>query len=323
MTPPLLEIKNLELEFASGEQWVRAVDGVSFSIGAGETLGLVGESGSGKSMTALSIARLLPSPPVRYPGGEILLNGRDVLRASKGELRQVRGGVVSYIFQEPGASLNPVFRVGRQIKESLKLHRPRAATDVEVVRLLKLVGIPAPESRLRNYPHEMSGGMQQRVMIALALASEPKLLVADEPTTALDVTIQAQILDLLRSLKERLGMSMLLITHNLGIVGQMADRVAVMYAGQIVETARTAELLRRPLHPYTQALIKSVPKLSAGAERLTAIPGTVPDLGSMPPGCRFEPRCPKARPDCSRSVPQLVEVEPGRSARCPYWNAVN
>jgi len=318
-----LEIKNLQLEFGSGDQAVRSVDGVSFSIGAGETLGLVGESGSGKSVTALSIARLLPIPPAYYPAGQILLNGQDVLQASKGDLRKLRGGVVSYIFQEPGTSLNPVFRVGRQIKESLKLHRPQMATDAEVVRLLKLVGIPAAESRLRNYPHEMSGGMQQRVMIALALASEPKLLVADEPTTALDVTIQAQILDLLRELKARLGMSMLLITHNLGIVGQMADRVAVMYAGQIVEMAQTAELLRRPLHPYTQALIYSVPKLGGGAKRLTTIPGNVPNLGSMPPGCRFEPRCAKARPDCAGKAPELVEVEPGRWVRCPYWNAAN
>jgi peptide/nickel transport system ATP-binding protein len=318
--PALLEIKNLQLEFGSGDQAVRAVDGVSFSISAGETLCLVGESGSGKSTTALSIARLLPSPPAHYPAGEILLNGQDVLRASKSELRKLRGGVVSYIFQEPGTSLNPVFRIGRQIKESLKLHRPQMATDAEVVRLLKLVGIPAAESRLKNYPHEMSGGMQQRVMIALALASEPKLLVADEPTTALDVTIQAQILDLLRELKGRLGMSMLLITHNLGIVSQMADRVAVMYAGQIVEMARTAELLRRPLHPYTQALINSVPKLGGGAARLTAIPGHVPNLGAMPPGCRFEPRCAQACPDCARAIPQLIEVEPGRWVRCPYWN---
>jgi oligopeptide/dipeptide ABC transporter ATP-binding protein len=319
----LLEINDLQLEFGSGPQAVRAVDGVSFSIDAGETLCLVGESGSGKSVTALSIARLLPSPPARYPAGRILLDGVDVLAASKNELRKLRGGVVSYIFQEPAASLNPVFRAGWQIKESLGLHRPEAATDAEVMRLLKLVGIAAPESRLRNYPHELSGGMQQRVMIALALASQPQLLVADEPTTALDVTIQAQILELLRELKERLGMSMLLITHNLGIVGQMADRVAVMYAGQIVEMARTADLLRRPLHPYTQALIKSVPKLGGEAERLTAIPGNVPNLGAMPPGCRFEPRCPKARPDCARATPPLVEVEPGRQVRCPYWDAAN
>jgi oligopeptide/dipeptide ABC transporter ATP-binding protein len=318
-----LEVKNLRLEFGAGANAVRAVDGVSFSIGAGETLCLVGESGSGKSVTALSIARLLPSPPARYPSGEILLQGRDVLKASKAELRQWRGGVVSYIFQEPSVSLNPVFRIGRQIKESLKLHRPDAATDAEVVRLLRLVGISAPEARLRNYPHELSGGMQQRAMIALALASQPKLLVADEPTTALDVTIQAQILDLLRDLKRQLGMSMLLITHNLGIVGQMADRVAVMYAGQIVETAPAADLLKRPLHPYTQALMNSVPKLGHGAERLTSIAGNVPNLDAMPPGCRFEPRCPKARPDCAQNVPQLVEVEPGRWVRCPYWNAPN
>jgi oligopeptide/dipeptide ABC transporter ATP-binding protein len=319
----LLEIKNLLIDFGSDQQAVRAVDGVSLSIGAGETVCLVGESGSGKTVTALSIARLLPSPPAHYPAGEILLEGRNVLRASQDELRRLRGGVVSYIFQEPGASLNPVLRVGRQIKESLRLHRPQAATDAEVVRLLKLVGIPAAESRSRSYAHEMSGGMQQRVMIALALASEPKLLVADEPTTALDVTIQAQILDLLRELKQRLGMSMLLITHNLGIVGQMADRVAVMYAGQIVELAPAAELLPRPLHPYTQALIDSVPKLGGGAERLTAIPGTVPSPGAMPPGCRFEPRCTRARPDCAQHVPQLVEVEPSRWVRCPYWNAGN
>jgi oligopeptide/dipeptide ABC transporter ATP-binding protein len=316
----LLEIKNLRVEFGAGEQAVCAVDGVSLAVRAGETLCLVGESGSGKSVTALSIARLLPNPPARYASGEIFLNGVEVLKASKGELRKLRGGVVSYIFQEPGASLNPVLRAGQQIKESLQLQRPQSATDAEVVRLLKLVGIPAPEQRARNYPHEMSGGMQQRVMIALALASEPKLLVADEPTTALDVTIQAQILDLLRELKERLGMAMLLITHSLGIVGQMADRVAVMYAGQIVETAPAAELLTRPLHPYTQALINSVPKLG-GEGRLVAIPGTVPAPGSMPPGCRFEPRCPKARPECTRDLPQLIEVEPNRWVRCPYWNA--
>jgi ABC-type dipeptide/oligopeptide/nickel transport system ATPase component len=259
---PLLEIKDLKLDFGSGAEALRAVDGVSLTIGAGETVCLVGESGCGKSITALSIARLVPAPPAHYVGGEILLNGRDVLKMSNGELQKIRGGVVSYVFQEPGASLNPVFRIGSQIKESLKLHRrdlvgragsplpaarpnakdgahgvtrpTRNALDAEVIRLLKLVGIPAPESRIRNYPFELSGGMQQRVMIAMALASEPKLLVADEPTTALDVTIQAQILELLHDLKQRLGMAILLITHNLGIVGDMADRVAVMYAGQIV-----------------------------------------------------------------------------------------
>src|SRR6266542_1780972 len=285
----LLEIKDLALDFLVGGATLRAVDGVSLRVESGETVCLVGESGCGKSVTALSIARLVPTPPARYVGGEILLNGRDVLKMSKPELCAIRGGVVSYVFQEPGTSLNPVFRVGAQIKEALKLHRPNLGAPVsdparfyetnapgrrpalrsnarptnkeldgEVIRLLKLVGIPAPESRIKDYPFQLSGGMQQRVMIAMALASEPKLLVADEPTTALDVTIQAQILDLLRDLKQRLGMAILLITHNLGIVGNIADRVAVMYAGQIVELAPARELLRRPLHPYTRALINSV-----------------------------------------------------------------
>jgi peptide/nickel transport system ATP-binding protein/oligopeptide transport system ATP-binding protein len=316
---PLVEIKNLKLDFLAGDRALRAVDDVSLTINAGETVCLVGESGCGKSVTALSIARLVPAPPAQYAGGEILVNGRDVLKMSRPELRAIRGGVVSYVFQDPGASLNPVFRVGNQIKESLKLHRPEKATDNEVLRLLKLVGIPAPESRIRDYPHQMSGGMQQRVMIAMALASEPRLLVADEPTTALDVTIQAQILELLLDLKKRLGMSILLITHNLGIVGDMADRVAVMYAGQVVELAPALDLLRRPLHPYTRALMNSVPKLSGGLKRLLAIPGTVPSLGNFPPGCRFAPRCPIAKPECSRAVPELLEAEPGRWVRCPYW----
>ena len=314
----LLEIKNLQLEFGSGPGAARAVDGISLRLEAGQTLCLVGESGSGKSVTALSIAKLVASPPARYVGGEILLEGRDVLKMSARELRAIRGGVVSYVFQEPGASLNPVFRIGAQIKESLKLHRPNAATDAEVIRLLKLVGIPAPESRLRNYPHEMSGGMQQRVMIAMALASQPKLLVADEPTTALDVTIQAQIIELLGDLRRQLGMAVLLITHNLGIVGDLADDVAVMYAGQIVEHGPAREVLQRPLHPYTQALIQSVPELGSEVERLTAIPGTVPLPGAFPGGCRFHPRCPKAQPACAMQAPELVATEAGRLVRCPY-----
>lgn len=316
---PLLEINNLKLDFLSNGASLRAVDDVSLSLRAGETLCLVGESGCGKSVTALSIARLVPTPPAHYAGGEILLNGQDVLKMSKRELCGIRGGVVSYVFQEPSASLNPVFRVGNQIKESLKLHRPEKANDAEVIRLLKLVGIPAPESRIKDYPFQMSGGMQQRIMIAMALASEPKLLVADEPTTALDVTIQAQILELLRELKQRLGMAILLITHNLGIVGDMADRVVVMYAGQIVESAPARELLKRPLHPYTQALMNSVPKLNPqGQARLSAIPGNVPALGDFASGCRFYPRCPSARPECASVMPELVEVETGRWVRCLY-----
>jgi oligopeptide/dipeptide ABC transporter ATP-binding protein len=314
----LLEIKNLKLDFGSGSAAVRAVDDISLSIEAGETVCLVGESGCGKSVTALSIARLLPSPPARYAGGEILLNGRDVLKMSKAELREIRGGVVSYVFQEPAASLNPVVRVGNQIKESLKLHKPEKLH--EVIRLLKLVGIPAPESRIKSYPHEMSGGMQQRVMIGMALAARPQLLIADEPTTALDVTIQAQIIELLRDLKQKLDMAILLITHNLGIVGDIADRVAVMYAGQIVELAPAKELLRRPWHPYTQALMDSVPKLGSDARRLISIPGNVPQLNALPGGCRFHPRCPKAQAECSQKAPALLEVAPNRRVRCPFWS---
>jgi len=315
----LLEIKNLCLEFVSEGKLLRAVDGVSLSLEAGETLCLVGESGCGKSVTALSIARLLQAPPARYPAGEILLEGRDTLKMAPSELRLVRGGVVSYVFQEPSASLNPVQRVGAQIRESLKLHRRQQATDSEVVRLMKSVGLPDPESRRKDYPFELSGGMQQRVMLAMALAPQPKLLVADEPTTALDVTIQAQILELMRRLRDELGMAILFITHNLGIVGEMGGRVAVMYAGHLVEVAAASELLSRPLHPYTRALLSSVPKLNRDEARLTGIPGTVPRLGKFPVGCRFAPRCAMARPECSLAVPELVEVEKGRWVRCPFW----
>ena len=311
----LLEIKDLQVEFGSA----RAVDGVSLSLDAGRTLCLVGESGSGKSVTALSVAKLVPTPPARYVGGQVLLEGRDVLRMSSRELRTIRGGLVSYVFQDPGASLNPVFRIGTQIKEALKYHRPAVANDAEVVRLLKLVGIPAPESRLRNYPHELSGGMQQRVMIAMALASQPRLLVADEPTTALDVTIQAQIIELLGALRRELGMAILLITHNLGLVGDLADDLAVMYAGQIVEHGPVREVLQRPLHPYTQALIQSVPDLETERERLTVIPGTVPAAGEFSGGCRFHPRCPKAQPSCFARAPELAAVQGGRQVRCPLW----
>lgn len=312
----LLDIQNLQIDFGA----TRAVDGVSLSIAEGECLCLVGESGCGKSVTALSIARLLATPPARYVGGEILLQGRSVLKLSPKELRTIRGGVVSYVFQDPGASLNPVMRVGAQIRESLEWHRPERATDAEILRLLKLVGIPAPESRARDYPHQLSGGMQQRIMIAMALASEPKLLVADEPTTALDVTIQAQIIELLRELQGRLGMSILLITHNLGLVGDLAHRVAVMYAGQIVETGPTDALLRRPLHPYTRALMRSVPEIGMERKRLPAIGGNVPGLGNWPPGCRFAPRCPVARPECGNLQPQLLSAPASRLVRCPFWD---
>jgi oligopeptide/dipeptide ABC transporter ATP-binding protein len=319
---PLLDIQHLQLDFRTPAGPVRTVDDVSLSIEAGETLGLVGESGCGKSVTALSIGRLVPEPPARYAGGRILLAGQDVLALPAKELRALRGGTVSYVFQDPAASLNPVMRIGKQIREALRLHRPELATEAEVVRLLKLVRIPAPETRVRAYPFELSGGMQQRVMIAMALASQPKLLVADEPTTALDVTIQAQIMDLLRELKERLGMSILLITHNLGLVGGIANRVAVMYAGQIVESAPARELLRQPLHPYSQLLLGSVPRLKQRVERLKTIPGTVPHAGEYPAGCRFAARCPLARPECRAKPPELLEAEPGRLVRCPYGKEV-
>jgi len=317
----LLEIKDLSLDFRSAEGTVRALDKVSLQLAAGQTLCVVGESGCGKSVTALSIARLLPSPPAVYAGGEILLQGRNVLQMNPRELCAIRGGVVSFVFQEPGVSLNPVFRVGAQIKEALKIHRPKRASEEEVIRLLKLVGIPAPELRARDYPFQLSGGMQQRVMIAMALASEPELLVADEPTTALDVTIQAQILELLKDLQERLGMGILLITHNLGIVAEVADRVAVMYAGQVVETAPADRLLERPLHPYTRALLASVPRLNHANESLTGIPGTVPALADLPDGCRFAPRCAIARPECNQRVPDLLEVDSLRAVRCPFHDA--
>lgn len=316
---PLLEVKNLKLEFATPTGSVRALDGVGFQMERGESVCLVGESGSGKSITALSIARLVPSPPARVVEGQIFLEGHNVLTMSKKELRRFRGGVASYVFQEPGASLNPVFRVGRQIQEAMRLHRPDAASEYEVIRLLERVGIPAAEARFHDYPHQMSGGMQQRVMIAMAIAPRPKLLVADEPTTALDVTIQAQILELLREMKEQLGMSILLITHNLGIVREIADRVLVMYAGQIVESGPVEQVLRAPRHPYTRALLESVPALGSGVERLKAIGGSVPQLGGWPAGCRFHPRCPMRRPDCEEGVPPLFDAGPNRQARCLYW----
>ena len=312
----LLEIQDLQIDFGRGARAVRAVDRVSISLEPGETLGLVGESGAGKSVTALSIARLLPSPPAHFAGGRILLEGRDVLAMSDRELRRIRGGVVSYVFQEPGASLNPVFRVGSLIREALELHRPEAATTGEVIRLLELVGIPAPEARIRSYPHELSGGMQQRVAIAIAIAARPKILIADEPTTALDVTIQAQIIELLRRLKDELNMAMLLISHNLGLVAELADRVAVLYAGQIVESGRTREVLTEPLHPYTRALLDSVPVPGAQANRLRGIPGFAPQMQELTAGCRFHPRCGLVQPSCVGAEVKLEMPVRDREVRC-------
>jgi oligopeptide/dipeptide ABC transporter ATP-binding protein len=319
---PLLDVRDLRVSFFTDEGEVHAVDGVSFTIQRGETLALVGESGCGKSVTALSLAKLVATPPGVYKGGEILLEGEDVLKMDKETLRSIRGAKISYVFQEPATSLNPVFRVGYQIKEVLQLHRPQDANDTEVARLLKLVNISDPERRMRDYPHQLSGGMQQRMMIAMALACNPALLVADEPTTALDVTIQAQILDLLKDLKKKLGMSILLITHNLGIVGDLADNVAVMYAGRIVEYSPATALLKRPLHPYTIALMRSIPLLGAHAERLQAIPGSVPNPARLPSGCKFAARCDRAQDDCTQDPePSLAEANGNtRHVRCPYWD---
>ena len=271
---PLLEVRSLTIRFAAEGR--PAVDDVSFTIGAGETLAVVGESGSGKSVTAMAMTRLLPEPPTRYAGGEILLEGRNLLAMSERELQKVRGGQIAYVFQDPMTALNPVLTVRRQIAEVLALHRPdiarsRRAQDAEIVRALTEVGITEPEKRLRAYPHELSGGMAQRVMIAMALACRPKLLIADEPTTALDATVQRQIMDLFRELKGRLGLSVLLITHNFGIIGGLADRVAVMFRGKLVEEGRTAEMLEHPQHPYTRALINCIPRLGANRHRLATI----------------------------------------------------
>ena len=268
----LLEVKNLTIHFAIEHGLVEAVQNISFNMKAGETLAIVGESGSGKSVTALSLTRLLPEPPARYVSGEILLKGRDILKMPPRELRSVRGARIAYIFQEPSTSLNPVFTIRNQIAEAIRLHRPEVRDiDAEVVKWLEIVGIVDPEKRMRDYPHQLSGGMQQRAMIAMALSCRPDLLVADEPTTALDVTIQAQIMDQLRDLKQRLGMAIILITHNFGIVGDIADNVAVMFRGKIVEYGETQSVLRNPRHPYTKALIDCIPRMGANQRRLTTI----------------------------------------------------
>ena len=315
---PLVEVRDLRTVFSSSEGRAVAVDGVSFQIGCGETLGMVGESGCGKSVTSLSILRLVPSPPGRIESGSILFEGVDLLKKSEQEMRQVRGNRISMIFQEPMTSLNPAFTVGDQVAEAIALHQdlPAKESMEHAVQSLRLVGIPMPEKRVREYPHQLSGGMRQRVMIAMALSCNPQLLIADEPTTALDVTIQAQILDLMRRLKQELNMSILLITHDLGVIAEMAERVVVMYAGQIVEEAPVVPLFETPLHPYTAGLLSSIPRLRAGRERLHVIEGVVPPITDLPPGCRFWPRCPKATKRCQEQAPELEPVGLGRRVRC-------
>lgn len=309
----LLEVKDLLIELAASQGRRRLVDGVSLRIQPGEVFCLIGESGCGKSVTALALTRLLPSPPFFYAGGRVIVDSEDVLGMGEREIRRIRGCKVSYIFQDPGAYLNPIHRVGRQIREALALHRPDKANERRVAELLRLVGIPSPEVRMRDYPHQMSGGMLQRVMIAMALAAEPRLLVADEPTTALDATVQAQILRLLASLRERLSMAILLISHDLGLVEDFADRVAVMYAGQVVECGMASEVLSAPKHPYTEALLQAAPRIGGG---LIPIPGQAPAANAFPSGCRFHPRCSLAREACSQLPPPLESVGEDRLVRC-------
>jgi peptide/nickel transport system ATP-binding protein len=321
---PVLEIRDLVTEFRTGEGTVRAVDGVSFEIAPRTTLGVVGESGCGKSVTALSIMRLVASPPGRIASGSIRYGGRDLLALRPAEMRAIRGNRIAMIFQEPMTSLNPVFTVGDQVAEAVRLHQHRSRRDARAIAIdmFRRVGIPSPEDRIDAYPHQLSGGMRQRVMIAMALACKPDLLIADEPTTALDVTIQAQILDLLRSLQRELGMSILLITHDLGVVAESCDEVVVMYAGRIVERAATEALFAAPRHHYTAGLLRSVPSYGDGAAvgdhtRLQEIRGMVPALTELPPGCKFADRCPAVAERCRAEEPALVQL--GASwVRCHY-----
>lgn len=313
---PLLTVSHLTTAFGQDDALLRAVNDVSFDIASGETLGLVGESGSGKSLTAFSILRLVP-PPGRIVSGSIALEGRELLTLSEAEMRRVRGAEISLIFQEPMTALNPVFTVGYQIAEALVVHgrATRREAKLRAVELLDAVSVPNPEQRVHDYPHQLSGGLRQRVVIAIALACRPKLVIADEPTTALDVTVQAQILELLRRLKAQFGLSLLLITHDLGVVAQTADRVAVMYAGRIVEQGPVREILRAPSHPYTRGLIESIPGTAPGT-RLRGIDGTVPTLASLPPGCAFAPRCRDRLDACTHAVPALAAVGPAHQSRC-------
>jgi oligopeptide/dipeptide ABC transporter ATP-binding protein len=317
---PLLTVRDLTTTFATADGAVaRAVDGVSLELERGEMLALVGESGCGKSTLALSLLRLIPEPPGWIdPAARVELDGTDVLQLDGEALRRVRGGGIAFVFQEPGASLNPVLFVGTQVAETVRAHRPlgRRAARMRARELLAAVGLSDPDRRLDQYPHELSGGMQQRVMIAIALAGEPRVLIADEPTTALDVTIQAQILQLLGDLKRRLGLAILFITHDLGVAAGLADRIAVMYAGRIVETGPARELLTQPLHPYTEALLAAVPRLDRPVVRLRVIPGQPPPATRWPAGCRFHPRCPHAWERCRAAEPELVPAGTARAARC-------
>ena len=323
---PLLSVRDLSTAFETETGLVTVVDHVSFELEAGETLGLVGESGCGKSVTALSIMGLLPRPAGRIKGGDVLFRDENLTRASPERLRQVRGNRIAMIFQEPMTALNPVQRIGRQLAETYTLHEPELkSSDVteKTLGLLEQVGIPAPESRLYDYPHQLSGGMRQRVMIAMALARHPDILIADEPTTALDVTIQAQILELLRELQRDTGMAIIFITHDLGVIAELCSRVVVMYAGRIAEQATVKSIFEHPLHPYTRGLLESIPRLEDEPKTLlTTIPGIVPGIEELPDGCRFSNRCAYARDQCHREAPSLVVPSPERTVACHRWREI-
>jgi len=320
MASALLEIKGLKTYFFTRKGVVKAVDGVDLCIGEGDTLGLVGESGCGKSMTALSIMRLVPEPMGHIVEGSILFEGKDLVKMTEPEMRKIRGNRISMVFQEPMTSLNPVLKIGIQIAEAIQLHQEVSTREAweRSIEMLRLVGIPSPQSRVNEYPHQMSGGMRQRVMIAMALSCHPKLMIADEPTTALDVTIQAQILDLINNLKEKVGSSILLITHNLGVVAEVAQYVGVMYAGHIVEYADVVRLFKDPKHPYTVGLFESIPKKKGRGrrEKLQAIPGLVPDLLGLPSGCKFQDRCSRVMSRCKGENPPWVDLDGGHQVRC-------
>jgi oligopeptide/dipeptide ABC transporter ATP-binding protein len=318
---PLIEVKNLVTSFTTERGVIRAVDDVSFSIGKGQTVGLVGESGCGKSVTSLSILRLIQSPPGKIESGQIVFEGQDLLRLTDAEMRKVRGNRISMIFQEPMTSLNPVFTIGDQIGEVFRIHQnaTKAEARAKSIEMLKLVKIPAPESRVDEYPHQLSGGMRQRVMIAMALACRPHLLIADEPTTALDVTIQAQILDLMAKLQKELDMAILLITHDLGVVAEVCSHVVVMYAGKIVEEAAVADIFKDAKHPYTAGLLRSIPRLGHKVKVLPTIEGSVPNLAKLPQGCRFQDRCPNVHAKCKSAEPPLRNV--ATAGATPHWAA--
>ncbi|NLM41643.1 MAG: ABC transporter ATP-binding protein [Firmicutes bacterium] len=323
MSETLLSVRDLKTYFYTDDGVVPAVDGVSFELKKGGTLGIVGESGCGKSVTSLTIMGLIPQPPGKIEGGVIEFEGRDLLKLSEAEMRHIRGNEISMIFQEPMTSLNPVFTVGNQIMEAIMLHQgaSKAEAREKAIEMLRLVGIPSPEKRVDDYPHQMSGGMRQRVMIAMALSCNPKLLIADEPTTALDVTIQAQILDLMRELREELGTAIMMITHDLGVIAELVEKVVVMYTGRIVEAADTYTIFKNPKHPYTIGLLASIPRLDSDGSRLKAIPGTVPTPGNFPEGCGFHPRCAFARELCARKRPPSFDLGNDHHVAC--WRLVD